>query len=259
MIISLVPRLSVVIPTFNTASMTLGCCRAVLSSMPEGTEVIVIDDGSTDGTASMMPAEVRVVRLDENRGFAAAANCGVAESRGEIVLLLNSDAIVQAGALQAFLDAFDAEPKLGVAGAQLFNNDGTPQWSGGPTPTLAWMIGAVSGLGRFAKHFRRGSGTARRVDWVSGAAMAFRREAWEPLNESYLFYCQDIEFCLRASERGRGVRIVDNAKVIHGLGKTIGGKDIGKLRADLLAWGKRYYGRAWWVVARIVLRVFGRT
>jgi GT2 family glycosyltransferase len=251
--------LSVVIPTFNTASMTLGCCQAVLASMPEGTEVIVVDDGSTDATASMMPAGVRVVRLDVNCGFATAANRGVAESRGGIVLLLNSDAVVQPGALQAFLDAFDADPKLGVAGARLLNEDGTPQWSGGPTPTLAWMIGAVSGLGRFAKHFRRGNREARDVDWVGGAAMAFRREVWEPLNERYLFYCQDIEFCLRASERGWRVRIVDDAKVIHGLGKTIGGKDVGKLRADLLAWGKAYYGRAWWLFARIVLRVFGRT
>jgi len=253
--------LSVVVPTFNTASMTLGCCRAVLATMPEGTELIVVDDGSTDGTAAMMPSEARVVRLDENRGFATAANRGVSEARGEIVLLLNSDAIVQPGALQALLDAFAADAKLGVAGAQLLNEDGTKQWSGGPTPTLAWMIGAVSGLGRFARFVKRRGG-ARRIDWVSGAAMAFRREVWNdagPLDEQFRFYCQDIEFCLRATERGWRVRIVDGAHVIHGLGKTIGGQDKQKLRADLLAWGKTRYGRAWWLAARIILGVFRRT
>src|SRR5258706_13969951 len=74
------PDLSVVIPTFNTASMTLRCCRAVLASMPQGTEVIVVDDGSSDGTAEMLGRDgsgVQVGRLDSNRGFAPAANAGV--------------------------------------------------------------------------------------------------------------------------------------------------------------------------------------
>jgi N-acetylglucosaminyl-diphospho-decaprenol L-rhamnosyltransferase len=250
--------LTIVIPTFNTASMTLGCCRAVLASMPASTEVIVVDDGSTDGTASMMPAGVRVMRLETNRGFATAANRGVAEASGEIVLLLNSDAVVQAGALQAFVDAFASDARLGVAGAQLLNEDGTPQWSAGPTPTLAWMIAAVSGLGRHAKRLRHNDGP-RKIDWVSGAAMAFRREAWNPLNETFLFYCQDLEFCLRAAKAGWGVRVIDEARVVHGLGKTIGGQDRETLRRDLLTWGKSHYGRAWWLFARIVLRVFRRT
>src|ERR1700692_336105 len=136
------PDLSVVIPTFNTAAMTLRCCRAVLASMPDGTEVIVADDGSSDGTAELLARElpsVRIVRLELNRGFAPAANRGVAVARGRIIVLLNSDAIVEEGALQAILTAFDADPILGVAGARLLNEDHTPQWSGGRTPTLAWM------------------------------------------------------------------------------------------------------------------------
>src|SRR4051794_25610203 len=73
--------LSVVIPSFDTARMTLRCCRAVLESTPAPAEVIVADDGSTDGTAALLAREapaVRVVRLESNRGFAAAANRGVA-------------------------------------------------------------------------------------------------------------------------------------------------------------------------------------
>lgn len=246
------PRLSVVIPTFNTAPMTNACCRAVLASMPE---VIVVDDGSTDGTADSLPSGVKVVRLEVNRGFAVAANRGVAEATGDVILLLNSDAVVQPGALQALLDAFERDPRLGVAGARLLNEDGTAQWSGGRTPTLPWMIGAVTGLGRFARFFRRGNGKPANVDWVSGAAMAFRRDVWRdagPLNEHFLFYCQDIEFCLEAAKHGWGVRIVEDARVVHGLGKTVG-KAKDKLRADLLTWGRSHYGRAWWLVARMVL------
>jgi GT2 family glycosyltransferase len=282
------PDLSVVIPTFNTAAMTLRCCRAVLASMPDATEVIVADDGSSDGTSEMLAREVpsvQVVRLESNSGFASAANRGVATARGRIIVLLNSDAIVDGDALTAILSAFDADPTLGVAGARLLNEDGTPQWSGGRTPTLAWMIGVVSGAGRFAHFFRRRGPrkkhrqeclchkqqpmwhrhsclcSQRDVDWVSGAAMAFRREVWEasgPLDERFRFYCQDIDLCLRARKAGWRVAVVENARVVHALGGTVAGDntlrhDPERLWPDLLDWGAAHYGRRWSVVARWVL------
>ena len=81
--------------------------------------------------------------------------------------------------------------------------------------------------------------------------MAFRRATWTPLSTRYRFYCQDLEFCLRAA-KSWNVRIVENARVVHGLGKTIG-KAKDKLRDDLLVWGRSHYGRTWWLFARIVL------
>ena len=261
------PDLSVVIPTFNTASMTLRCCRAVLASMPESTEVIVADDGSRDGTAELLAREVPsvlVVRLESNRGFAPAANRGVGAARGRIIVLLNSDAIVEGGALHAIVAAFDADPDLGVAGARLINEDGTAQWSGGATPTLPWMIGVVSGAGRFARFFRRKEhrhSCLCEVDWVSGAAMAFRREVWQaagPLDERFRFYCQDIDPCLRARKAGWRVAVVENARVVHAIGGTVAGDnalrhDPERLWPDLLDWGTAHYGRRWSIVARIVL------
>src|SRR4051794_19310721 len=152
-------RLSVVIPTYNTASMTLECVRAVRATMPTSTEIIVVDDASTDNTSQLLergrprpqssavpagdfpdadrakrpPAAdepFHLLRLEKNRGFAHAANRGVSAANGDIILLLNSDAIVQPGALDAFLRAFEDDEKLGIAGAQLLNEDGTMQWSG---------------------------------------------------------------------------------------------------------------------------------
>jgi len=258
-----VPDLSVVIPTYDTAAMTLRCVRALLASMPPSTEAIVADDGSRDGTAELLAREVpsvRVVRLASNRGFATAANAGVAAATGNIVLLLNSDALVGAGALHALFAAFDADARLGIAGARLLNEDGTPQWSGGRTPTLAWMLGVVSGAGPLARLVRRrNAAPSRAVDWVSGAAMAFRREVWRdagPLNERFLFYCQDIDFCLSARRAGWNVRIVDDARVVHGLGRTIAATralphDPERLWSDLLTWGRDAYGRTWAAFARI--------
>ncbi|HEV7571069.1 MAG TPA: glycosyltransferase family 2 protein [Thermoanaerobaculia bacterium] len=256
---------SVVIPTFNTAQMTLRCCRAVLASLPRDTEVIVADDGSTDGTAERLAREapaVRVVRLDSNRGFAPAANRGVAASSGRIILLLNSDAIIDADALAAFLGAFAADAKLGVAGARLLNPDRTPQWSGGAAPTLAWMIGVVSGAGHLARLVRRRDVRVQRdVDWVSGAAMTFRREVWDaagPLDERFRFYCQDIEFCLRARDAGWRVAVIEEARVVHEIGGTIVADralrhDPSRLWPDLIVWGGSRHGRRWMFIARIVL------
>lgn len=259
------PDLSVVIPTFDTASMTLRCCRAVLASMPPRGEVIVADDGSSDGTRELLAREVpsvQVVRLDSNHGFTTAANRGVEVSRGRIILLLNSDAAVQDDALQEIVAAFDADPMLGVAGARLLHEDGKPQWSGGQTPTLPWMIGVVSGAGRFARFFRRRPEPMqqREVDWVSGAAMAIRREVWEvagPLDERFRFYCQDIDLCLRARQAGWRVRIIESAHVIHAIGGTVAGDsalrhDPERLWPDLFDWGTAHYGRRWSVLARFV-------
>ena len=103
------------------------------------------------------------------------------------------------------------------------------------------------------------------VDWVSGAAIVFRREVWRaagPLNERYLFYCQDLEFCVRARSAGWRVRIARSARVTHGIGKTIAragelNHDPELLWTDLLAWGRSHYGRRWAKSARIALLAAG--
>src|SRR4029079_8196189 len=129
--------------------------------------------------------------------------------------------------------------------------------------TLPWMIGVVSGAGRFVGRLRkkRSLGSGGDIDWVSGAAMAFRREVWDavgPLSERYLFYCQDIEFCLAARHAGWRVRIVQGARVTHGLGRTVAANnaldhDPERLWPDLLTWGRSHYGKTWGTLARGVL------
>jgi GT2 family glycosyltransferase len=242
---------SVVIPTFDTAQMTLACWRAV-----EADEVIVVDDASTDGTYELLRGQgAEVLRLESNRGFAGAANAGVAKTRGDVVLLLNSDAIVERGAIEALRAAFAADPKLGIAGARLSNEDGTPQWSAGPLPTLPWLLVMISGVA----HVLPRRPAPRDIAWVSGAAMAFRREVWEaagPLRENYRFYAQDLDFCIRAGDAGWRVRVVEEARVAHRGGATMQqwrdvdlAHDPALLWPDLLTWGRAHYGRRWAAIA----------
>jgi GT2 family glycosyltransferase len=258
--------LSIVVPTFNTAAMTLATCSAAFDAAPPNTELIVVDDASTDNTRELFAAElphVRVVRLDENRRFAAAANAGVAVARGAIILLLNSDAVVERDSLRALLAAFDAEASLGVAGARLLNEDGTPQWSGGPVPTLAWLTVLAGGFASLLPRRRRAINGAQPA-WVSGAAMAFRRELFNvagPLREHYRFYAQDLDFCLRARAAGWNVRVVEEARVVHGGGVTMRQwrgvdelpHDPALLWLDLLAWGREHRGAAWSTTARVLM------
>ena len=257
--------------------MTLACCRAAIAAAPPGSEVIVVDDGSTDGTRELLRAEVPpvvVVTLETNRRFAAAANAGVLIARGGIVLLLNSDTQIDRDAPARLLDAFAADARLGVAGARLLNADGSEQWSGGVQPTLLWLVVMVSGISRILP--RRRPSTGGDVGWVSGAAMAFRRVAWEdagPLNENYRFYAQDLDFCVRARANGWRVRLIEDARVVHDGGATMRRRrdfadlphDPTLLWLDLLMWGRAHYGRFWaWAAlplmgAAAALRIFTRS
>src|SRR5262249_29411869 len=258
-------RLSVIVPTRDTRSMTLRCLECVSSTSPPGAEVIVVDDGSRDGTAEAVQVRwpaVRVVRLDPSRGFGGAANAGLAAGSGEVLLLLHNRTEGAADAPPRLLEALERHPRLGIAGADLRFPDGRPQWSGARFPTALWLLGLSSGAGaalRRVPGYRRihpleaaGRGA---VDWVSGAAMAIRRAAWVelgPLDERFAFYAQDLDLCARARGAGWDVALVPGARVVHHGGATIGehggataaGQHPERLWRDLLQWVGKSRGPA---------------
>jgi N-acetylglucosaminyl-diphospho-decaprenol L-rhamnosyltransferase len=258
--------MSLIVPTYDTVEMTLTCCAGLMADLPADAEVIVVDDASSDDTAQRIAAafpSIVVLRQPVNRGFSASVNAGVAASRGEIVLLLNSDTRIAPGTLAAFGKAFAEDGKLGVAGAQLIDVDGAPQWSAGPVPTLFWMFVAVSGIAPLARPFRRRRRVEGEVGWVSGAAMAFRRRVWDaagPLREDFRFYAQDLDFCVRARRAGWHVRLLTDVRVEHRHGATIARGNAlpykpELLWPDLLTWGRGEYGEEWARRARRVMLI----
>jgi GT2 family glycosyltransferase len=230
MIADAAPAVSVVIPTHNTRDLTMACLASLSRQEGIDVEIIVVDDGSHDGTATAIAAvhpHVRTLRSESAQGFTASVNRGVREANGGVLLLLNSDTEVERGALAKIVGAFAERPSLGVASAALVSPDGREQWSGGRRPTAFWLFlvasGAARGLARFRPYRRARRATKRRVDWVCGAAMAIRRAAWEkigPLDERFAFYAQDADLCLRARDSGWDVDILD-VRVIHHGGATI--------------------------------------
>lgn len=280
-------RISVVVPTLDTRAITTACVEAVFASpLPPGVdlEVVLVDDGSRDGTAEAFQARpgVRVVRNDAPTGFSRAVNRGVAASTGDLLVLLNSDTRVEPESLARVVESFEADPSLGISGAVLCYPDGTPQWSGGREPDLPWLFAQASAmpalLGRLPA-WRRikplHPALPLDVGWVSGAAMAVRASVWHdagPFDATYGFYAQDLELCVRARDRGWRVRILPEFRVLHHLGATIStkadtapGAALGLLWSDLLLWAGRRHGPAFerrarrTVLAGSLLRVAART
>jgi GT2 family glycosyltransferase len=270
-------RVSVVVPTLDTRELALACVESVRRSrLPGGgrAEVVVVDDGSTDGTTEALApldGEVRVVRNERPTGFSRAVNRGVAEATGDVLVLLNSDTEVEVGALASLAAAFEEDDRLGVAGASLLYPDGTPQWSAGAEPGIAWLFAQASGggalLGRLPAWRRvkplHPSAPAD-VAWVSGAAMAVRRAVWSAcgaFDTGYAFYAQDLDFCLRAGDAGWRVRVLPAFRVLHHHGATItaqeggasGNANLGLLWADLVTWARKRKGPAFAARARAAI------
>ena len=261
--------------------MTLGCLASVLAAARStALEIIVVDDGSRDGTAEDVRVRfpgAAIVRHQQPAGFTVAANAGLRRATQPILLLLNSDTELAPDAIEALVGSFDRDPRLGIAGAQLVYPDGRPQWSGGRAPSLGWLFAESSGLARALGRlpgYRRlrplDSRGDRDVHWVTGAALAMRRAVWEevgPLDEAFRLYGQDLDVCLRARDRGWRVRILASCRVLHHHGATIarvfpqegqqrrpGRQHPQSLWTDLVRWaekrrGAAYARRAGWAIA----------
>jgi N-acetylglucosaminyl-diphospho-decaprenol L-rhamnosyltransferase len=260
----------VIVPSHNTRALTLRCLDSVFSQWDEVLEVVLVDNGSYDGTALAVGeafSRVHLLSFSETLGFSRAANAGASSARGEILLFLNSDAELLPGALATVRGVFAERPRLAAVGARLLSEDGAPEWSGGPFPTLAWMLALGSGLpGALASlalyrrlAIRRREGPHERVaavDWVSGAAIAVREGEFRRAGAfatGFRFYAQDLELCTALRERDLGVAIVDAFRVRHTLGASVsqlpgarGARvDLSRLLPDLVRWGEQRRGEAW--------------
>jgi N-acetylglucosaminyl-diphospho-decaprenol L-rhamnosyltransferase len=284
------PPLAVVIPTHETRELTLRCLDSLVSGFAGALAVVVVDDGSRDGTAEAIASRhpgVTILRNPQPAGFTRSANRGLGHARehggAPLLLLLNSDTEMPAGSLEALLASLRAAPRLGIAGAALHYPGGSPQWSGGREPSLAWLFALASGLPALLERLpfyrrakpllpkspRRGAAASpdlpARRDWVTGAAMAIRAEVWDavgPMDEEFRFYAQDLDFCSRARRAGWEVAVAPRFRVLHHHGATIG-REPGAIRrqhpellwADLLLWARKHRGPAWAGRAERALRL----
>ena len=216
---------SIVIPVYGELSYTLNCLHALLTHVSRFSfEIIVADDASPDDSYTYLK-EVKAVRClqsDENKGFIDNCNAAVKATRGEFVVLLNNDTRICDGWLDELIDSFVRFPDAGLVGSKLYYPDGSLQEAGG----IVWRDGSAWNYGRGDDPNRPRYSYARKVDYISGAAIALRRETWEDLHGfDPLFrpaYYEDTDLAFRV--RGRGATVIMQAlsKVIHYEGKTSG-------------------------------------
>lgn len=226
--------LSVIIVSFNTRHATLECIESVLAHSPPGTEIVVVDNGSADGSAQAIRQRYSAVVVDEageNLGFAKGVNRGVAGSTGEYVLLLNPDTIVYEGSLEKLLEFAQLHPAYGLYGGRTLRRDGsvdTKSCWGAPTLwSLACFAFGMSTAFKGSRIFdpeslgRWQRDTVREVPIVSGCLLLVRRDQWSALggmDEVFFLYGEDAEFSIRAARHGLRPVIVPDAIILHDVG-----------------------------------------
>lgn len=223
--------LSIVIVNWNTREMLRECLDSLFNNIKGlDYEVIVVDNGSTDGSTQMVVEQfpdVRVIENRENVGFARANNQGISLSSGKYILLLNSDAFIQDDSIQKMLAVLEANPRVAIAGAKLVYPDGSPQVSHGPLPTLTieclrlFGLDKILEIGQSADHFEEFIETGT----VEGACFLTRRQALDQIgvmDEGYFFFSEEVDLCYRAHLHGWKVVFVPGTRVVHVRGGSTG-------------------------------------
>ena len=195
-------------------------------------ETIVVDNGSVDGSPEMVTHDFPTVRLitnPDNRGFARANNQAIGVSSGRHALLLNSDAVLVGDTAQTMVRFLDAHPRAGMVGAKLLNPDGSFQASYNDFPGLRHEFLVLSGLARwflpstYPSYPEARSRERRSVDWIGGACLMVRRQAFETvglLDEDYFMYAEEMDWCYRMKRGGWDICYLPEARAVHGSGAS---------------------------------------
>jgi len=228
------PRLSIIIVSYNSRADLDGCLRSLTAAPPRiDHEIVVVDNASSDGTQTYVRERwpgVRLIDAGGNVGFARGNNIGISQTFGELVLLLNPDTSVRPGTIDRLVAALDASPHTAVAGPRLVDQSGRPELSFGrmisPLAELRQKVLVAGNDRRVPVISALVDGMTRRsrtVDWVSGACLLIRRldlEAVGLLDERFFLYTEDVDLCAAVRARGRTVLFVADVEVVHLRGRS---------------------------------------
>jgi N-acetylglucosaminyl-diphospho-decaprenol L-rhamnosyltransferase len=271
------PDVSVVIVTYNNATCIVPCLESLAAaSAGLGAEIIAVDNHSGDATAAIIRERFPRVRLlvnTANAGFAAAVNQGVDLATGHTLLLLNSDVIIGREALEGLVTACRKQGRQAIFSPRIVNADGTPQHTAfGLFPTfgvlavemlLPYRLARRLGLRTIFENSDAAGGP--RYEWLSGACLAFSREASQrigPLDTRFFMYYEDVDFSRRAVEQGYAPLVLEDISVLH-IGGVSFAYDKGKsdrnayINASLLAYLRKHESRSSFLFLRLLLGLGG--
>lgn len=224
------PPISVVIVNYNTADYLRECLASIFQWMDAKTEVIVVDNASTDGSVAMVKAnfpQVKLIQSEKNVGFGLGNNLGVQHASQPYVFLFNSDAFLQMDTASALLDYMQKNPDVRCVTPQVVlpNSFDIQPKTFGFTPTLRRVLMQSLGLNRIFKHqaFFRGTDGDQRwaramiVGWVSGVCMLMRREDFLTVggfDARFFMYCEDVQLCMKLGKLGK-IMLLDDFPIVH--------------------------------------------
>lgn len=253
-------KLSIIIISWNTVKLLREC----LKSLTISSEIIVVDNGSSDRSPEMVKKEFPEVKLIENKenlGFAKGNNIGLKEAKGEYVMLLNSDTLIKVNAIQKMLTFLDDRQEISIVGPRLLNSDETPQPSCGRFPLLP-----VVAVMLFKEHFggsdfvRWSPPQSQQVDWLMGSAIMARKEVFQKvggLDESLFMYMEEVEWFYRAHLAGFKAYFLKEAEIIHlGRGSSKSGKTepILNIYKGILHFYRKHRSRPELLAVKLMLR-----
>ena len=246
--------LSIVIVSFNTKKLLSDCLSGIFSSLRDANftyEVLVVDNGSTDGTPDMVQErypDVKLRKNDKNVGFGKANNQAIDIARGRTILLLNSDTVVLENAIELLYKFSLRHPRSFIA-PKLLNVDRTVQTSCGPFFTLAVVFVSLFLKGDTLRVTRWSPSKVSSVDWVSGAAVMAPKHIFLDgllFDENMFLYMEEVDLLYRAKKKGYEVIFYPSAHVVHvGAGSSASGiqTPILNIYKGLLYFYRKHYGK----------------
>jgi GT2 family glycosyltransferase len=229
----MMPRVAIVIVNFNGAGHLEACLRSLADAPPTvSTAIVVVDNGSTDGSQSIVSSfpGARLIQLERNVGFSAGNNAGIRATSSDLILLLNNDTLVPPGAVDRLVRSLDADPAAAIAGPRLVDGNGQPELSFGPmiSPLRELRQKIVTGLyardvSAVKSWVERATRREQYVDWVSGACLLVRRTAAEAaglMDERFFLYTEDVDFCASVRAGGWRVLFTPAAEIVHLRGRS---------------------------------------
>ncbi|HEU5087354.1 MAG TPA: glycosyltransferase family 2 protein, partial [Roseiflexaceae bacterium] len=236
-------EMDVVIVNYNTRELLRACLESLRNS--DAASIVVVDNGSNDGSTEMVTNEFPNVLLRAkpySRGYGAGANSGARLCHAPYVLVLNSDTEIPPGAIGALARYLDEHPSVGLVGPRLSNPDGSLQTSCFHFPTPFYMLTLESSLHNIAGKMpglrnrylpTSDHAHARPVPWVLGAALAMRRSVFDELggfDEGFFMYNEEIDLAYRVWKAGWQVHFAPVTTILH-----VGGASTKLHRATMMA------------------------
>ncbi len=260
--------LSIALVNWNNREYLRQCLESIaVARLPFAYEVVVSDNGSTDGSLEMLAERfpnVRIVQNGRNVGVARGNNECIRNSTGRYILILNNDTIVNGESIMAMTRYLDEHPEVGAVGGSILNPDGTLQSSFNNFPRLREELLVVTHLGKALNPlFPSYNGTwpePRPVDWISSASIVVRRTAIEQIglvDEEYFIYSDETDWQYRLWQAGWQVHYLPKATTIHFGGGSFqpGDRRHTLVYRGRMLFARKHYDHLYCLVQRILFAV----